>query len=158
MPEKFTCHLTGDNESPIVPDLELRFSSFSAYLTAASVSIQVVLPGLDQLPDINARSNGEIVILYNDVELARALRIDQDFTIGPVNRSVTIDGRTDGPAYSPATVALERVAVYASTYFTISRPVPEIVPGGTVTYDEGEYLVKKVSMNISDTWTVTIGV
>jgi len=119
----YTCTLTGDGESPAVPDLTLPMSSFQGRMRDGDPSyISAVIPTcMVYADDILARQNGDIVIKkgyrFQDgstqlEEIARvdfeSVRIDQ----GSKSASATISGHKTISSTSVKTVTVEGVSYY----------------------------------------------
>lgn len=119
----YTCTLTGDGESPAVPDLTLPMSSFQGRMRDGDPSyISAVIPNcMVYADDILARQNGDIVIKkgyrFQDgstqlEEIARvdfeSVRIDQ----GSKSASATISGHKTISSSSVKTITVEGVSYY----------------------------------------------
>lgn len=149
---KWSGILTGAPDS--LPDLDLILINFQATLRESTASfISVTLP-FEQLDDVIARSNGNIVI--NKIllpegtteELYQVNFNDIRTNTGARNRTLSISGRSEAAFPGPVAVTLSGVVfdgVQSSGARTLAvSPFNNVLPGDTVTYDAVATLIDLV--------------
>ena len=153
--------LTGAPDS--LADLTLEMINFQATLRDSTASyIQVTVP-FEQLDDITARPNGDIVIsktLIPDDTTAELYRVnfnDVRSSLGARNRKLTISGRSEAAFPAPSAVTLVGVIsddLLASGARSLEvSPFNDVIPGDTVTYDATPTVVEIVEISASGSGT-----
>lgn len=151
--------LTGDADG--LSDLTVPISSFQARLRSGDPSfLSVVVPGTAHDAEINARSNGDLVIYMVKTldsgniireEIARAtletIRLDE----GEISQSVTLSG------HKTLTFSNKAVSLSGGSYKAVTngmlryRCSPHIYlkPGDTVTVDGSTFIADSITISIS---------
>jgi len=153
--------LTGAPDA--LTDLDLVLLNFQATLRSSTASYITATIPFEQLDDVIARSNGNIVInktLLPDNTTAELYTVnfnDVRTSEGARNRKLTISGRSEAAFPGPAAVTLlgvvsDDLQTSGARSLDVS-PFNDVLPGDTVTYDAVATLIEIVEISANSSGT-----
>ena len=158
---RWSAILTGAPDS--LSDLDLIMMNFQATLRSSTSSYITATIPFEQLDDVIARSNGNIVInktLLPDETTAELYTVnfnDVRTNEGARNRKLTISGRSEAAFPGPAAVTLSGVVsddLQSSGARSLNvSPFNDVLPGDTATYASVGTLIEIVEITSNNSGT-----
>jgi len=160
--KRFYFTLTGANEAPIIPDIEIPISSFQTRLRQSEPTyLSVVIPDVYIYASaVTARSHGQMVVemayLLDGIESVREeiCRVDLeriDIYEGAKNQSISLSG------HATETYATKITALTGASYYNLSGGLrryrcamdPYLRPGDTVRVNGEEFTAGSITLSRS---------